>query len=152
MIFFAGYFSHFFKTKYHCDGGEAFVSGGMNFSVIDQRLYFPVCGFYYISSQVMFQFIESENTAENRMLDARHQIEVRSNCESSQTVTRNLNSFAGIREREHAKGSSYIGDVIKVCTGGSIKVLIPSNHNRCCAYGDRHSTHLSVFLIREASC
>ncbi len=124
----------------------------MNFSQDDEQLYFPTCGFYYVSSQVLFQYSLIDNEP-NQNLSVFHSIHIKPNCDSdNRNIQHYLHSHSSLVQKEYYKVSTYIGDVVKICTGGWIKIIIPKKRNLCCAQGDSMRTHFSAFLVQETEC
>ena len=121
----------------------------MSFNQDDQRLYFPTCGIYSISSQVLFQY-SSRHNQPNQNTSAFHGIEIKPNCGTN--FAHYLYSHSSLVQREFVQTSTYIGDVAKICAGGSIRVIIPTRGNLCCANGDGMKTHFSAFLVQETEC
>lgn len=137
-------------TKWNCNN-LAFTKGGFNFSQEDQRLYFPTCGYYYISSQIFFQYSQSDNNNPDPSLSFSHGLVIRSNCDRY-NFPRYLYSHSSAAQRQYMKTSTYVSDVAKMCEGGSIEVIIPTRDNLCCAYGDSAKTHFSAFLVQDEDC
>lgn len=139
-----------FKTYWNCNSGNSFVKGGMSFNQDDGSLYFPTCGYYHISSQVLFQYSINDNRP-NQNYSARHGIEIKPNC-GQYDHPHYLYAYSSLEQKEHVRTSTYIGDFAKICEGGSIRVVIPSTENVCCGQGDSMMTHFSTFLIEETDC
>ena len=57
------------------------------------------------------------------------------------------NHFAGVV-------TTFTSDVIKLCTGGRIRINIPDGPNGvpCCPTGDPHGTFITAVLVRESTC
>ena len=49
------------------------------------------------------------------------------------------------------KATLYIGGVVKICEGGSIRAHVPP-FNSCCPIGQFQTTYLSSFLVHETGC
>lgn len=122
----------------------------MRFDQDDRSLYFPTCGHYYISSQILFQY-SLNNNQPNQNYSAQHGIEIKPNC-GRYDYPRYLYSYSSLEQKEHVRTSTYIGDIAKICEGGSIKIVIPTQDNVCCAQGESMMTHFSTFLIEETDC
>lgn len=138
-----------YQSTWKCNHQEDLVAGGMNFSQDTQELTFPLCGFYYFSSQVLFQF--SSRVEGNAGQSARHGIEVTPNCDSYRRSFY-LYSYSNLAEIQYRKTSTYLGDIIKMCAGGTIRLIIPTSQNLCCAHGGSMNTHFSAFLVHETIC
>jgi len=140
-----------YVTKFACDSPFNFVRGGMNFSEEEQRLYFPKCGYYHVSSQVLFQYHEEDTPKPNKSQSAQHGIEIKSNCDTHGSQF--FYSHANLEQKTFAKSSTYISGVAKVCEGGSMRVFITkADFNGCCVDGTGMMTHFSAFLIQKAPC
>lgn len=139
-----------YKTYWNCNSGNSFVRGGMSFNQDDQSLYFPTCGYYYISSQVLFQYSTTDNRP-NQNFSARHGIEIRPNCGRHDPL-HYLYSYSSLAQKEHVRTSTFIGDIVKICEGGSIRIVIPDRSNLCCAQGESMMTHFSTYLMEETDC
>ena len=138
-----------YQSSWKCQHRQDLVSGGMNFSQDTQQLIFPICGFYYFSSQVLFQY--SSNMDNNVNKPVRHGIEVTPNCGSIPTTFYRY-SYSSQTERQYRKTSTYLGDMLKICSGGSIRLIIPTSQNLCCAHGGSMNTYFSAFLVHKTSC
>ena len=130
----------------------AFLDGGMTFSHENQTLKFPKCGYYYISSQVLFLYSAIDNQNNNNKNNSHHVMEITPNCPPYKMEKISRFSFSSLIGRQNVKTSTYISDVVKICEGGSVRVIVPTYRNLCCASGDSHSTHISAFLISEFNC
>ena len=143
-----------YQTAWECDHRYDMVAGGMNFSKDTQELIVPTCGFYYFSSQVMFQYPgrdqRNNNIQNNADKSAQHRVEITPNCAFSGTYIRS--SYSNLAEKLYHRTSTYLSDIFKMCEGGTIKILIPIDHNLCCAHGDFMDTFFSSFLIQKTSC
>ncbi len=142
-----------YQTTWDCKEPLDAIAGGMNFSKDSNELIFPVCGYYYFSSQVLFKYMDdnSNNKHGNAMFGAHHIVQINSNC-GLHTQVYNRNSYSSITERNYQRTTSYLSDVVKMCAGGTIKILIPVRDSRCCAYGGVTDSFFSSFLIQKASC
>lgn len=139
-----------YENNWFCDYNEnhyAYVDGGMNFTQSDKKLHVPVCGYYYISSQIYFQI---NNNTRNNTQYAFHEIKVNRNCPQNRPDMVTLKSYSSLGAlSEEARFSTYIGDIVKMCTGGTIEVAI-SKINPCCPYGT--NSYVAAHLVAETSC
>ena len=124
--------------------GASFVDGHMFFNETEQKLYIPICGYYFISSQVYFQ----ANSHNESLYYARHEIEIESKCNKDSQTMRSYSPFPG--PDSVRRTTTHVGGVVKMCGYGSISLVIPSQP--CCPIGVKQSTHLSVFMIANTSC
>ena len=134
---------------------DAFVDGGMIYNQTDNKLYVPFCGYYHISS-MMFFFVQGEDAMpEIRKPYVQHEVLVDRNCNFGDGRVL-LRAYASMLVNETTyvgKASTYIGDTVKICSGGSIYVHIPEeNLNPCCPNGQSQTTYLSSFLISRTNC
>lgn len=134
-------------TAWNCNYGGAFVDGGMIFNLTDKKLYVPVCGYYYISSQVQFASYQRNKTDY-----AQHQLIVEPKCADQRpTITTNAYSY-GTNETEWVT-ATHTGRVFKLCNGGSVYIRVPQKKgNACCPRGKHDTTFISAHLVREMSC
>lgn len=139
-----------YKTYWNCNSMNSYVKGGMSFRQEDQSLYFPTCGYYYISSQVLFQYSLTDNQP-NQNFSARHGVEIQPNC-GPYDHTRYLYSYSSLEQKEHVRASTFIGDIAKICEGGSIRIVVPERGNLCCAQGESMMTHFSTYLVEKTDC
>ena len=131
----------------------AFVDGGMFFVHRTRKLTVPTCGYYQVSSHVYFQ---SERTTTNALKYVRHELIIKKNCsyahESDTVILRSYSSLVSATG-SYGRTSTHIGDVVKMCEGGTIMVNIPSDpSNPCCPYGRSQSTYLSAYMVTNTSC
>ena len=132
----------------------AFVDGGMYFDLRTKKLHVPLdtCGYYHVSSHVYFQ---SDNAASASKY-VRHQLILKRNCnyahEADTVILRSYSSLVS-DSQSYGRTSTSVSDVVKMCKGGSIQVIIPSDpSNPCCPYGRSQSTYLSAYMVSETSC
>ena len=140
-----------YVNNWLCDYQEnhnAYVDGGMNFTQTDRKLHVPLCGYYYVSSQIYFQVM---NNSKNNSQYAYHQVVINRNCpQIGMDNTFSLKSYSTLGPLyEDARFSTYIGDVVKMCEGGTIEIAI-SNNNPCCPYGS--NSYIAAHLVAETSC
>ena len=124
----------------------------MYFNQKDHKLYVPTCGYYYISSNILFQSDSTYSNSDSKYV--RHQIAIVRNCSYSDDWLL-LSSYSSLSATPETIGrtTAYIGDVVKMCTGGTISVIIPDdNNNPCCPNGQSQTTYLSAFMVAETSC
>ena len=143
--------SHHYVPLWDCRSSTlsmAYVSGGMWFQHEDNSLYVPKCGWYYVSSQIAHQSISVH--AKNYS----HSLKIDRNCNDSDNIyTHTTFSMIGQLENgSHAKTTTFVGDIVKICTGGRIYVHLPTFYNSCCPRGDSELTSITAHLVREASC
>ena len=142
-----------YQTSWVCaNKSDAYVDGGMFFSQKDKKLYVPTCGYYYVSSHVFFQSDSSVSDSGSNYV--RHQISIERNCSYSDDwlLLRSYSSLSATPEKV-GRTTTYIGDVVKMCAGGTISVIIPNDrYNPCCAYGRSQTTYLSAFMVAETTC
>ena len=132
----------------------AFVDGGMFFSHKTRKLTVPTCGYYQVSSHVFFQSERTDSPTESKYV--RHEVIINKNCkyahESDTVILRSYSSLVSTCTR-YGRTSTHIGDAVKMCEGGTIMVMIPSDSsNPCCPYGRSQSTYLSAYMVTETSC
>ena len=138
---------------------HAFVDGGMCFNQTDKTLRVPVCGYYMVTSQVLFN-IQTHTLPESKT--AYHFMRFRRNCPGSygsdfQSIMVTGKSTVGPYSADNFHAglvTTFTSDVIKLCTGGSIWVEIPDGPNGapCCPTGDPHGTFITAVLVSESSC
>ena len=131
---------------------DAFVDGGMIFNQTDKKLYVPFCGYYHITSMMYF-VVTGQNAMNGPYI--LHEVMVERNCnfKDDRVLLRSYASMLVNTTMNVGKASTYIGDVVKICSGGSIYVHIPDNrYNPCCPMGQSQTTYLSSFLIHKANC
>lgn len=124
----------------------------MFFNQKDQKLYVPTCGYYYVSSNIFFQSDSSVSTSDVKYV--RHQLYIDRNCSYADDIhiIRSYSSFTASPQLV-GRTSTYTGDVVKMCAGGSIFVYIPEDqYNPCCPYGRSQTTYMSAFLVSETGC
>lgn len=129
--------------------GGAFVDGGMYFNQTDKKLYVPKCGYYYVSSQMYFDYTPREGN-----LFVRHLLAVDRKCGEQSILELESISSLGEVGRE-AKTSTYVADVVKICAGGKISVIVPASYedtNPCCPGGQSTITFFSAHLVQETEC
>ena len=132
----------------------AFVDGGMFFSIKARELSVPTCGYYQVSSHVYFQSERTASTSASKYV--RHELIIKKKCnyahEADTVILRSYSSLVS-SPTSYGRTSTHIGDVVKMCKGGTIMVNIPSDSsNPCCPYGRSQSTYLSVYMVTETSC
>ena len=148
-------------TQWVCaNDSDAFVDGGMIFDQTDKKLYVPTCGYYSITSQLYF-FVELESSTNTNASDAttvyhvQQEMIIDRNChfEDDRVLLRSYSSLVVNTTSNLGKTSTQIGDVVKICSGGSIYMHIPHNqYNPCCPYGRFQTTYLSAVLVSETDC
>ena len=143
--------SHGLKPPVH-----AFVDGGMCFNQTDHTLGVPKCGYYLVTSQVLFSI--HSPLRESRTVY--HQMNFDRNCPgsySTQSVKVIGKSTVGpFSSDNHHAGvvTTFTSDVIKLCMGGKISLFIPDGPNGvpCCPSGFPQGTFITAVLVRESSC
>ncbi len=144
-----------YQTSWVCaNSSGAFVDGGMDFSFSDKALNVRTCGYYQVSSHVYFQSDRTTSTSTSKYV--RHELIINRNCkyahESDIVILRSYSSLVST-PTSYGRTSTHIGDVVKMCKDGTIRVIIPNDSsNPCCPYGRSQSTYLSAFLVSETSC
>ena len=137
---------------------DSYVDGGMRFLQHDKSLYVPVCGYYFIYSQIHFKVRES-----NKTQTVLHQLKFQRNCTDSQGQVDNQESVLMARgtvasnPTNKTTTTTYTGDVVKLCEGGRIWVHIPAGEGRaaCCPSGDPQAlggSYFGAILIKDANC
>ena len=123
----------------------------MYFNQKTKKLHVPACGYYYISSHIYFQSDSSVSSSDSKYV--RHQLDIKRNCGYNDDFLR-LRSYSSLAATPTNLGrtTTYIGDVVKMCRGGSISVIIPDQYNPCCPYGRSQTTYLSAFMIADTTC
>ena len=130
---------------------DAYVDGGMFFNQKDKKLYVPTCGYYYISSHVLFQSDSSLPSDSNYV---RHEVSINRNCNyaDDSLLLRSYSSML-VTPENVGRTTTYIGDVVKMCESGTISVIVPNDrYNPCCAYGRSQTTYLSAFMVADTTC
>lgn len=145
----------YYSMGWECSSadGVAFVDGGMNFSASDQSLQVPQTGYYFISSQVYFQVDKA--VAQNRAVY--HQILVNPNCNSNSRNRVYSQSYASPADGsvELPTVTTHSSLVMKLCTGGKIKVVVPKpppssqEGAPCCPYSLATATFFDAYLIQN---
>ena len=113
------------NTEWVCaNGSDAYVDGGMIFNVTDKKLYVPVCGYYHITSQMYFYVTETAISPEDRLKYVSLEVFVNKNCDSGDNFVL-LRSYASLvltpsNNKDIGKTTVHIGDVVKMCGGGTI--------------------------------
>ena len=119
----------------------------MIFNQTDKSLRVPVCGYYYIFSQIYYRINESSQGSSSVF----HLLRFESNCSSTQSNPRSVigkNSVFG--EVEHTTTTS-VSDVIHLCAGGKVWVEIP-RRSTCCPVGDDAGTFIAAYMVAQTSC
>ena len=131
----------------------AFVSGGMWFQQKEKSLYVPKCGWYYVSSQIVFQSKSPQSVSYH------HTLKVDRNCDSAENLNMYLSGYTSAGPAttsdgymSHQRTSTFVGDIVKICRGGRIYVDIPVEGNACCPRGYESMTSLTAHLVRESDC
>lgn len=140
-----GYQSHWMCTERR----GAFVDGGMYFNQTDKKLYVPKCGYYYISSQMYFDYIPEEQHQ-----FVLHQLIVERNC-GGEEDTLQLESISSLgATNKISKTSTFLGDIVKICEGGKISMNVPVKEDTspCCPGGVETITYFSAYLMKEMGC
>ena len=135
--------------------GVAFVDGGMNFSASEQSLQVPQSGYYFISSQVYFQVDKS--VAQNRAVF--HQVLINPNCNANSQSRVYAQSYASPVDGsvELPTATTHSSLVVKLCTGGKIKVVVPQpppgsvQGAPCCPYSLSFATFFDAYLISSTN-
>ena len=133
--------------------GKAYVAGGMWFDQQDNSLHVPVCGWYYVSTQVTFI---SNSTEAVRQYT--HTLKVDRNCNTTPQIVTSTYSHTTftltgpLKQVASGMATTVISDMVKICTGGRIYVSIPASTNACCPYGDESSTMITAYLVSETNC
>jgi len=135
-------------------GFHAFVDGGMEFNQTEKSLIVPVCGYYHIISQILFQ-IKNEITPRKIY----HSLKFRSNCSCSLSSVSKCSPELGVTgynmvAANGAEATTHTSDVVHLCAGGRIWVEIPDGENRnpCCPIGSEEGTFIAAYLISRTSC
>ena len=130
----------------------AFVTGGMRFEQSDNSLHVPVCGLYQVSSQITFK--NNDPQPHNYV----HTLKINRNCDASSNRPYSRSTYTMIgpwpldESNIEARSSTFASDIVKICTGGSIHVDIPTELNSCCPRGDDSMTFLAAHLVQEVAC
>lgn len=135
---------------------HAFVDGGMCFNQTDNTLGVPKCGYYMVTSQVMFSIHSSLQQSRT----VYHLMNFNRNCPgsySTQSVMVTGKSTVGpFTSDNHHAGvvTTFTSDIIKLCTGGKIWLHIPDGPNGvpCCPSGYSQGTFITAVLVRESTC
>ena len=137
-----------YTPQWDCeDSGTAFVTGGMRFQHSDNSLYVPTCGWYYVTSQITFK------SSSRRPKTFRHTLKIDRNC-SETNLPYSHTGLTTTGPLEHditVKSSTFVGDLVKICTGGRIYVDVPDD-NSCCPLGEESMTLLTAYLVKESEC
>lgn len=137
----------FYDSQWVCNRTGAFVDGGMYFNQTDQKLYVPKCGYYYVSSQIYFSY-----TPKIEQKFVRHLLKVERNCGERDLDLESLSVLGEVGRQ--AQTTTYVADVVKICSGGKISVAIPKmeKYYPCCPGGLNTITYFSAHLVRETAC
>ena len=140
-----------YPTDFDCSGSPAFVAGGMTYQPLTKSLYVPVCGYYHITSQVLFQ-TNSTSYQQNYL----YTLNMDRNCENSIDNMVSLKGYVSIgptstKHTKYLRSTTSVGDTIFLCQHGRVWIKIPSG-NPCCPIGDEASTFFAVHLVSEADC
>lgn len=139
-----------YEPRWECNTSLAFVAGGMWFKQDSKSLYVPKCGWYSVSSEIAFQN-NGPNTSSHSYV-----LRIDRNCGSS--YSRDRYSRQGYTVNGPIQGklesitSIHINDIVKICQGGSISVIIPVAKNDCCPRGYSETTSLTAHLVSESDC
>lgn len=142
----------YYVPQWNCESQtlhtSAFVSGGMWFQQEDSSLYVPTCGWYYVSSKIAHQSINSTSPSFS------HTLRIDRNCNSSSNMYSHTTStvISPLQAESYTRASTFVGDMVKICTGGRIYVHIPLTKNTCCPLGEESETLLTAHLVRESDC
>ncbi len=123
----------------------------MVFNQMDKSLQVPVCGYYHITSQVLFKIDSKES---GRMpTEIYHSLKFHNNCGANQpeelaVLGSNMVTTTG------AKATTHTSDVVHLCEGAKIWVEIPDgpHRNPCCPMADEEQTFIAAYLISKTSC
>ena len=136
-------------------GFHAFVDGGMKFNQTEKSLVVPVCGYYHIASQILFEIKDDTITTPRRIY---HSLKFKSNC-TCPSSARRCATEQGVQGQNMitvngAKATTHTSDVVHLCAGGKVWVEIPDGRNRnpCCPMGDEEGTFIAAYLISQTSC
>ena len=137
-----------YKQLWDCNTSLAYVSGGMWFKQEDKSLYVPKCGWYSVSSNIAFQNNGRNNTSYS------YGLKIDRNCNSDRNNYHRAGHTvnAPIRGMLESITSIQINDIVKICQGGRIYVIIPTEMNACCPRGYSETTSLTAHLVREDDC
>lgn len=139
-----------YEPRWECNTSLAFVAGGMWFKQDSKSLHVPKCGWYSVSSEIAFQN-NGPNTSSHSYV-----LRIDRNCGSS--YSRDRYSRQGYTVNGPIQGklesitSIHINDIVKICQGGSISVIIPFTKNDCCPRGYSETTSLTAHLVSESDC
>lgn len=130
---------------------HAFVDGGMIYNQTDKSLYVQTCGYYSVTSQIMFHLTDKSR---GNITTVSHFLKFQRNCQKGE-----ISDYTAIaRSSIHYNGEAITrtGDVIKLCAGGRIWVEILQGPDTfdvpCCPVGEYSGTFLSAVLVAETSC
>ena len=139
-----------YQPRWECNTSLAFVAGGMWFQQDSNSLHVPKCGWYYVSSEIAFQNNGPNTTSHS------YGLRIDRNCGShsaSNSYARQGSTVNGpIQGKLESITSIHINDVVKICQGGSMSVIIPLATNDCCPRGYSETTSLTAHLISESDC
>ena len=128
---------------------HAFVDGGMSFDHLEKKLHVPKCGYYHISSQILFEYVSS---SDNGYANVKHLLKFMRNCED--WAEDNALLVMGLAAVHSGNATTtFASDIVKLCRGGTVWVEIPETHNNnLYPRGDDHATFLTAVLVAETSC
>jgi hypothetical protein len=129
----------------------------MCFNQTDKTLGVPKCGYYMVTSQILFS-MDDRALSESRSVY--HLMKFKRNCPGSHSIDPTLtvtgkSTVGPYTENSHAGVvTTFTSDVIKLCTGGKIWIEIPQSENGipCCPTGDTQGTFITAVLVRESTC
>lgn len=128
---------------------HAFVDGGMIFNQTDKSLRVPVCGYYHVISQILFD-IDDEVMEPTSVY---HLLKFQSNCSTTKDPKLYVTGWSMVAEGG-GRVTTHTSDVFHLCAGGKIWVEIPDGRNRnpCCPQGNQDGTFISAYMISPTTC
>ncbi len=127
---------------------HAFVDGGMSFLHENNKLHVPTCGYYHISSQILFEF---DPKSRNGHTSVSHLLKFMRNCHWREDNAQLVKGVSSIHPGNVT--TTFASDVVKLCEGGTVWVEIPETvDDDLYPRGDDHATFITAVLIAETSC
>ena len=129
-------------TSWKCIGGNGrpFVDRGMSFDHSHKALIVPTCGYYYISSSITFSLPTKG--------DVFHKLRITRECPGVNQAPLEVVGYASTANM-HSHVTSHVEEVLLLCEGSKIQVIIPDTVP-CCAVGG--SSYINSFMVAESNC
>ncbi len=120
----------------------------MSFRHKRNRIYVPTCGYYHISSQILFEFNAPSKKSHAQVS---HLLKFMRNCHWTEDNAQLVMGVSSIHPGNTT--TTFASDVVKLCEGGSVWVEIHETHDvDLYPLGDNHATFITAVLVAETSC